>query len=264
MGMQLEKTGDQRKVLTQCWASLLHFPFHCLPPRLWFEAHCLSFFVLTSWGFCFKKRRMFSHLKLSIFLVHQSLLLLIFQETLMALHDARKSFNLNEECRALVSSSAKQERTDQNCSSPCQLEVAVLCPEGSSALLMLDLKVTRPWSPHQQVHQCVQQKTLTQRMKGGIWLGVTSAWAGFLVSAFKNWCIFICHQEYEFSSPEWGLFEPCALLHMYFFPPLLLKKGIFPGLELLGFWGAFFWTGNVNRMPQPLLREAVESSYVDS
>lgn len=118
---------------------------------------------------------MFSHLKLSIFLVHQSLLLLIFQKTLMALHDARKSFNLNEECRALVSSSAKQERNDQNCSSPCQLEVAVLCPEGSSALLMLDLKVTQPWSPHQQVRQCFQQKTLAQRMKGGTWLGVTSA-----------------------------------------------------------------------------------------
>lgn len=98
------------------------------------------------------------------------------------------------------------------------------------------------------------KKTSPKGQEGGIWPGVTSSWAVILVSAFKNWCIFICRQEYEFSSPGWGLFEPHALLHMHFFPLLFffptwetrlrkLKKGIFPGLELLGFWGGFFGQG---------------------
>lgn len=39
---------------------------------------------------------MFSHLKLSLFLVHRSLVLLIFWKNLMALRNARICFDLNE------------------------------------------------------------------------------------------------------------------------------------------------------------------------
>lgn len=43
------------------------------------------------------------------------------------------------------------------------------------------------------------------------------------------------------------------------------EKGDFAWLRTVGFFGVAFLSRNVNeKTPQPLLREAVESSYVDS
>lgn len=132
-------------------------------------------------------------------------MLLIFWKTLMALGVARKCFTSTEPWYP-----ALPNRKGLIWAASALASYRLLLGVHRACLpFPMDLKVAWSSSPYQQVNQGIQEKNFP---RGGE-EGGNSSRSDFLVSAFKNQCISICWQGYQFFfCHEWGF-----MIHMVFF-----------------------------------------------